>query len=79
MRGSKKFRHAGIKPSLCIKFERIFSDSVTTKQYVWTSSLKVLFDDDTGVHDTQNGNADDDENLEEKSGDTEKDDITNYT
>jgi hypothetical protein len=39
----------------------------------------VLFDDDTGVHDTQNGNADDDENLEEKSGDTEKDDITNYT
>jgi hypothetical protein len=39
----------------------------------------VLFDDDVGVHDTQDGNADDDENLEEKSGDTEEDDITNYT
>ena len=79
MRGSKKFRRAGIKPSLCIKFERIFSNSVATRQYVWTPSLKVLFDDDTGVHDTQDGNVDGDENLKEKSGDTKEDDITNYT
>jgi hypothetical protein len=38
----------------------------------------VLFDDDTGVHDTQDGNVDGDENLKEKSGDTKEDDITNY-
>ncbi|XP_011041083.1 PREDICTED: uncharacterized protein LOC105137151 [Populus euphratica] len=79
IRGSKKFRHAGIEPSLCNKFDRIFSNVVATGHYVWAPSSGVLFDDDTVNQNTQDVHVNEEENLEEGSGDSEEDAIPNYT
>ena len=35
IRGAKKFRQSGIEPSLKLKFDRIFSGVVATRQYAW--------------------------------------------
>ncbi|KAG5243702.1 L10-interacting MYB domain-containing protein [Salix suchowensis] len=38
IRGAKKFRHAGIEPSLKFKFDRMFSGVSATGQYAWAPS-----------------------------------------
>ncbi|KAJ6989010.1 hypothetical protein NC653_021795 [Populus alba x Populus x berolinensis] len=79
IRGSKKFRHAGIEPSLCSKFDRIFNNVVATGHYAWAPSSGVLFDDDVMNQNTQDVHINEEENLEEGSGDSEEDVIPNYT
>lgn len=79
IRGSKEFRHAGIEPSLCSKFDRIFSNVVATGHYAWAPSSGVLFDDDVVNQNTQDVHVNKEENLEEGSGDSEEDVIPNYT
>jgi len=75
---SKKFWHAGIEPSLCSKFDRMFSNVVAIRHHAWTLSSGTLYDDDNDVNQsTQDVNKE--ENLEKGSGDLEKDVISNYT
>ncbi|XP_011014260.1 PREDICTED: uncharacterized protein LOC105118094 [Populus euphratica] len=79
IRGFKKFRHARIEPSLCSKFDRMFSNVVATGHYAWAPSSGVLFDDDTVNQNTQDVHVNKEENLEEGSGDSKEDVIPNYT
>lgn len=59
--------HVSIEPSLCYKFDRMLSDIVPIRQYIWTLFLEVLFDDDGEDDNIQNANDDDDVNLKEES------------
>jgi len=52
---------------LCYKFDRMFSDIVPIRQYIWTPFLEVLFDDDGEDDNIQNANDDDDVNLKEEN------------
>ncbi|KAI9390585.1 hypothetical protein POPTR_008G196901v4 [Populus trichocarpa] len=79
IRGSKKFRHAGIEPSLCSKFDRMLNNVVATGHYAWAPSSGVLFDDDVVNQNTQDVHVNKEENLEEGNGDSEEDVIPNYT
>ncbi|XP_011006997.1 PREDICTED: uncharacterized protein LOC105112836 [Populus euphratica] len=79
IRDSKKFRHSGIEPSLCSKFDLMFNNVVATRHYVWTPSSESLFDDDVAGQSTLNGNVNEEENLKEGNGDSEEDVISNFT
>ncbi|XP_061962417.1 L10-interacting MYB domain-containing protein-like [Populus nigra] len=78
IRGVKKFRQAAIEPSLRLKFNRMFSNIVTTGEYAWAPSAGVLRDDNIGVVEDSNDNNEQ-PNLEEGSGDSEEDGIPNFT
>ncbi|XP_034907176.1 uncharacterized protein [Populus alba] len=78
IRGAKKFRHAGIEPSLRLKFDRMFSNIVATGQYAWAPSAGIRRDDNVGVDEDPNAN-DEQPDLEEGSGDSEEDGIPNFT
>jgi hypothetical protein len=56
----------------------MFSNVVVTGHYAWTPSFRSLFDDDVNQS-TQDVNVNEEENLEEGSGDLEEDGIPNYT
>ena len=63
------FRHIVIEPSLCCKYDIIFSNIVAIRQYAWILFFYiVLFEDDGRDDDIQNVNDDDDANLKEESG-----------
>ena len=78
IRGAKKFRQAGIEPSLRLKFDRMFSNIVATGQYAWAPSAGMSRDDNVGVAKDPNAN-DEQPDLEEGSGDSEEDGIPNFT
>ena len=78
MRGAKKFRHVGIEPSLCAKYDIMFTNIVATGEYAWTPSQGLLSDEDnvaSGMRNTTN----EDTNKEEGSGDSEEDAIPDFT
>ncbi|KAI5592352.1 hypothetical protein BDE02_04G145200 [Populus trichocarpa] len=77
MKGAKKFRHVGIEPSLCAKYDIMFSNIVATRQYFWTPSQELLSDKDNkaiGMRNTTNEKT----NIEEGSGDSEEDAIPDF-
>ena len=57
----------------------MFSNVVATGHYAWAPSSGVLFDDDVVNQNTQDVHINEEENLEEGSGDSEEDVIPNYT
>jgi len=74
MRGAKKFRHVGIEPSLCAKYDIMFTNIVATGEHAWTPSQELLSDEDNvaaGMRNTTNEET----NIEEGSGDSEEDAI----
>ena len=78
MRGAKKFRHVGIEPSLCAKYDIMFTNIVATGEYAWTPSQGLLSDEDNvaaGMRNTTN----EDTNMEEGSGDSEEDAIPDFS
>lgn len=75
--GAKKFRQSGIKPSLRMKFDRMFSNIVATGKYAWAPSSRVLHDDIVGVAEDPNANEEQPD-LEEGSSDSEEDGIPNF-
>ena len=52
---------------------------MATLHYAWTLFSKTLLDDDVVNQSTQDVNVNEEENLEEGSGDSEEDVIPNYT
>jgi len=75
IRGAKKFRHNGIKPSLKIKFDRMYSNIITTGEFAWAPSSCVLGGNDVNP-DTSKVNIDG-ADFEEGSSDSEEDEIPN--
>ena len=75
IRGAKKFRYAGIEPSLKFKFDRIYSNIVATEEYAWAPSSGVLSGTDVDP-DTSNVNIDG-VDLKEACGDSKEDEIPN--
>jgi hypothetical protein len=78
MRGAKKFRHVGIEPSLCAKYDIMFANIVATGEHAWTPSQGLLSDEDdrdaAGMRNTTNEKT----NMEEGSGDSEEDAIPDF-
>jgi len=56
----------------------MFSNVVATGHYAWTLSSGYLFDDYVAGQSTPDGNVNEEENLEEGSGDSEEDVIPNF-
>jgi hypothetical protein len=77
MRGAKKFRHVGIEPSLCPKYDTIFTNIMATGEYDWTPSQGFLLDEDNGAAGMRN-TTNEETNMEEGSGDSEKDAIPDF-
>ncbi|KAJ6957415.1 L10-interacting MYB domain-containing protein-like isoform X2 [Populus alba x Populus x berolinensis] len=77
IRGAKKFRHAGIEPLLCMKFDRMFANIVATSEYAWVPLSGVLLDHNVGVDGSQHTHVEQPD-LEEGSGDSEEDGIPNF-
>ena len=78
MRGAKKFRHVGIEPSLCAKYDIMFTNIVAIGEYACTSSQGLLSNEDNvtaGMKNTTN----EDTNMEEGSDDSAKDAIPDFT
>jgi hypothetical protein len=74
MRGAKKFKHVSIEPSLCAKYDIMFSNRTVMGEYVWIPSQGLLSDEDNraaGMRNTTNKET----NREEGSGDPEEDAI----
>ena len=61
-----------------MKFDRMFSNIIATGEYVWAPSSEVLCDDNVGVDEDPNANEEQPD-LEEGSGDSEEDEILNFT
>jgi len=78
MRGAKKFRHVGIEPSLCAKYDIMFTNIVATEEYAWTSSQGLLSDEDNVTARMRN-TTNEDTNMEEGSDDSEEDAIPDFT
>jgi hypothetical protein len=57
----------------------MFSNVVATGHYAWTPSSGYSFDDYVAGQSTPDGNVNEEENLEEGSGDSEEDVIPNFT
>ena len=77
MRGAKKFMHVGKEPSLCAKYDIMFSNIVATRQYVWTPSQGLLSDEDNRAAEMRN-TTNEETNIEEGSGDSEEDAIPDF-
>lgn len=77
IRGAKKFKHAGIEPSLKFNFDGMYSKIFATRKYVWTLSLRVLGGNDSVDPGTSNVNIVE-ADLEEESGDSEEDGFSNF-
>jgi hypothetical protein len=71
IRGAKKFR----QPSLKIKFNRMFSNIIATREFAWAPSSGVLGGNDVnpGTNKSNINGVD----FEEGSGDSEEDAIPN--
>ncbi|KAJ6898432.1 hypothetical protein NC652_025064 [Populus alba x Populus x berolinensis] len=78
MRGAKKFRHVGIEPSLCAKYDIIFTNIVATGEYAWTPSQGLLSYEDNVAARIKN-TTNEDTNMKEESGDSEKDVIPDFS
>ncbi|KAL9369097.1 hypothetical protein Peur_040296 [Populus x canadensis] len=78
MRGAKKFRHVGIEPSLCAKYDIMFANIVAMREYAWTPSQGLLSNEDdrdtAGMRNTTNEKT----NMEEGSGNSEEDAIPDF-
>jgi len=77
MRGAKKFKYVGIEPSLCAKYDIMFTNIVATREYAWTPSQGLLLNEDNvaaGMRNTTNEET----NIEEGSGDSEEDAIPDF-
>jgi hypothetical protein len=78
MRGAKKFRHVGIEPSLCAKYDIMFANIVAMGEYAWTPSQGLLLNEDdrdaAGMRNTTNEKT----NMEEESGNSEEDAIPDF-
>jgi hypothetical protein len=61
-----------------MKFDRMFSNIVATREYVWAPSSRVLCDNNVGVDGNQNANVKQ-LDLKEGSGDSKDDGIPNFT
>ena len=71
IRGAKKFR----QPSLKIKFDRMFSNIIATREFAWAPSSGVLSGNDVNPG-TSKANIDGTD-FEKGNGDSEKDEIPN--
>ena len=78
MRGAKKFRHVGIEPSLCAKYDIMFTNIVAMGEYAWTPSQGFLLDEDN-VASRMRNTTNEDTNMAEGSGDSEEDAIPDFT
>lgn len=76
IRGVKKFRHAGIKTSLKLKFDRMYCRVIATEQYAWAQSSGAVDanEDDLGTSNVGLEGTD----LEEGSGDLKEDVNLNF-
>jgi len=63
---------------LCMKYDRMFTNIIATSNYAWAPSSGVLPDHDVGVDGNQHAKVDQPD-LEEESGDSEEDGISNFT
>jgi len=77
MRGAKKFKHVGIDPSLCAKYDIMFTNIVATGEYAWTPSQGLLSDEDNGAAGMRN-TTNEETNIEEGSGDSKEDAIPDF-
>ncbi|KAL9367493.1 hypothetical protein Peur_038692 [Populus x canadensis] len=77
IRGARKFRHAGIDPTLCCKYDIMFTNTVATGQYAWAPSQGLNADED-GVSERQTNAVNEDSHIEEGSGDSEEDSLPNF-
>ncbi|XP_011014912.1 PREDICTED: uncharacterized protein LOC105118628, partial [Populus euphratica] len=77
IRGAKKFRHAGIDPTLCCKYDIMFTNTIAIGQYAWAPSQGLNSDED-GVGQRQTIAVNEDPHLEEGSGDSEEDSVLNF-
>nr|XP_034919441.1 protein SIS2-like [Populus alba] len=59
------------------KFDRMFSNIIAIRKYVWASSSRVFGGNDVGDDGTSNANIDEND-LEEENGDSDEDDIPNF-
>jgi len=69
--------HVGKEPSLCAKYDIMFSNIVATRQYVWTPSQGLLSDEDNRAAEMRN-TTNEETNIEEGSGDSEEDAIPDF-
>jgi len=69
--------HVCKEPSLCAKYDIMFSNIVATRQYVWTPSQGLLSDEDNGAAEMRN-TTNKKTNIEEGSGDSEEDAIPDF-
>jgi len=69
--------HVCKEPSLCAKYDIMFSNIVATRQYVWTPSQGLLSDEDNGAAEMRN-TTNEKTNIEEGSGDSEEDAIPDF-
>ncbi|XP_061958943.1 L10-interacting MYB domain-containing protein-like [Populus nigra] len=77
IRGARKFRHVGIDPTLCCKYDIMFTNTVATGQYAWAPSQGLNSDED-GVGQRQTNAVNEDPHLQEGSGDSEEDSLPNF-
>ncbi|KAL9337380.1 hypothetical protein Peur_069149 [Populus x canadensis] len=77
IRGARKFRHVGIDPTLCSKYDIMFTNTVATGQYAWAPSQGLNSDED-GVGQRQTNAVNEDPELQESSGDSEEDSLSNF-
>ncbi|KAI5557663.1 hypothetical protein BDE02_08G132800 [Populus trichocarpa] len=77
IRGARKFRHVGIDPTLCSKYDIMFTNTVATGQYAWAPSQGLNSDED-GVGQRQTNAVNEDPELQEGSGDSEEDSLPNF-
>uniref|UniRef100_A0A2K1XDM4 Myb/SANT-like domain-containing protein n=1 Tax=Populus trichocarpa TaxID=3694 RepID=A0A2K1XDM4_POPTR len=71
IREARKFRHAGIDPTLCCKYDIMFTNIVATGHYGLNSN-----EDD--VSERRTNAVNEDPHLEEGSGDSEEDSLSNF-
>ncbi|KAL9347452.1 hypothetical protein Peur_058818 [Populus x canadensis] len=77
IRGARKFRHARIDPTLCCKYDIMFTNTIATGQYAWAPSQGLNADED-GVSERQTNAVNEDPHIEEGSGDSEEDNLPNF-
>lgn len=77
IRGARKFRHVGIEPTLCAKYDTMFSNIVATGQHAWAPCQGMTSEEDQGGDGLVNS-SNIDKNLEEGSGDSEEDFIPDF-
>ena len=77
IRGARKFWHPGIDPTLCCKYDIMFTNIVATGHYVWAPSQGLNSNEDD-VSERRTNAVNEDPHLEEGSGDSEEDSLPNF-